>query len=119
MKILLLAGEESGMMYRERIAAKVGRLCPGAEIRGYGDYGFNTGDLAVMGILAVLRRIFFFMRVKRTMQRAIKGLLLFIAGYLTFPSSVPLALSPLCKDSSTSGSPVRLFGTKLCCQPAH
>ena len=48
-----------------------------------------------------------------------KGLLLFIAGYLTFPSSVPLALSPLCKDSSTSGSPVRLFGTKLCCQPAH
>ena len=71
MKILLLAGEESGMMYRERIAAKVGGLCPGAEIRGYGDYGFNTGDLAVMGILAVLRRIFFFMRVRRTMERAI------------------------------------------------
>ena len=59
------------MMYRERIAAKVGGLCPDAEIRGYGDYGFNVGDLAVMGILAVLRRIFFFMRVKRTMERAI------------------------------------------------
>ena len=48
-----------------------------------------------------------------------KVLLLFIARYLSFPSSVPLALSPLCKDSSTSGSSVRLFGRKLCCQPAH
>ena len=46
-------------------------------------------------------------------------LVLFIARYLSFPSSVPLALSPLCKDSSTSGSSVRLFGRKLCCQPAH
>ena len=48
-----------------------------------------------------------------------KGLLLFITGYLSFPSSVPLALSTLCKDSPTSGSSVRLFGMKLCFQPAH
>ena len=71
MKLLLLAGEESGMIYRERIAAKVLEACPDAEIRGYGDYGFRTGDLAVMGILQVLLRIFYFIRVKRTMERAI------------------------------------------------
>ena len=71
MKLLLLAGEESGMIYREKIAAKVGEMRPGVEIRGYGDYGFKTGDLAVMGIFQVLRRIFFFLRVKRTMERAI------------------------------------------------
>ncbi len=71
MKILLLAGEESGMIYREHIAVKVRELCPGVEIRGYGDYGFKIGDLAVMGIVQVLRRIFYFLRVKRTMERAI------------------------------------------------
>ena len=41
------------------------------EIRGYGDYGFRTGDLAVMGFGQVLRRIFYFLGVKRTMERAI------------------------------------------------
>lgn len=66
-----MAGEESGMIYREQIAAKVRELRPDVEIRGYGDYGFKTGDLAVMGIIQVLRRIFFFLRVKRTMERAI------------------------------------------------
>ena len=71
MKILLLAGEESGMIYREQIAAKIRELRPDVEIRGYGDYGFRTGDLAVMGIFQVLRRIFYFLRVKRTMERAI------------------------------------------------
>ena len=71
MKLLLLAGEESGMIYREQIAAKVRELRPDVEIRGYGDYGFKTGDLAVMGIIQVLRRIFYFLRVKRTMERAI------------------------------------------------
>ena len=71
MKLLLLAGEESGMMYRERIAAKVREMRPDVEIRGYGDYGFKTGDLAVMGVLQVLRRLFYFLRVKRTMERAI------------------------------------------------
>ena len=71
MKLLLLAGEESGMIYRERIAAKVREMRPDVEIRGYGDYGFKTGDLAVMGIVQVLRRLFYFLRVKRTMERAI------------------------------------------------
>ena len=71
MKILLLAGEESGMIYREQIAAKVREMIPAADIRGYGDYGFRTGDLAVMGIVQVLKRIFYFLRVKRTMERAI------------------------------------------------
>lgn len=71
MKVLLLAGEESGMVYRERIAAAIRGRWPGAEIRGYGDYGFKTGDLAVMGIVQVLRRLFYFLRVRRTMERAI------------------------------------------------
>jgi len=71
MRILLLAGEESGVMYAERIRAKILRFCPGAEMRGYGDYGFKTVDLAVMGIGQVLKRIFYFLRVKRTMERAI------------------------------------------------
>ena len=71
MKLLLLAGEESGMIYREQIAAKVREIRPDVEIRGYGDYGFKTGDLAVMGIIQVLRRLFYFLRVKRTMEKAI------------------------------------------------
>lgn len=71
MKVLLLAGEESGMVYRERIAAAICGRWPDAEIRGYGDYGFKTGDLAVMGIVQVLRRLFYFLRVRRTMERAI------------------------------------------------
>ena len=71
MKVLLLAGEESGMIYREKIAAEILARWPDAEIRGYGDYGFKTGDLAVMGIVQVLKRLFYFLRVKRTMERAI------------------------------------------------
>ena len=71
MKLLVLAGEESGVHYAERISAAVRAKCPDAEIRGYSDYGFKTADLAVFGIWAVLRRIFFFLRVKRTMVRAI------------------------------------------------
>jgi len=71
MKLLLLAGEESGMKYRDMIAAKFLADNPGSEIRGYGDYGFQTGDLAVMGLWQVLSRIFYFIRVKRTMLRAI------------------------------------------------
>ena len=69
-KILLLAGEESGMMYATRLAEILREV--GAEIRGYGDYGFGTADLAVMGFWPVLRRIFFFLRVARTMKRAIR-----------------------------------------------
>ena len=70
MKLLLLAGEESGMIYRDMIAARFLADNPGSEIRGYADYGFKTGDLAVMGLWQVLSRIFYFMRVKRTMVRA-------------------------------------------------
>ena len=58
-------------MYAERIAEVIRDKKPAVEIRGYGDYGFKTGDLAVMGIGQVLRRIFYFLRVKRTMERAI------------------------------------------------
>ncbi len=71
MKLLLLAGEESGVHYAEKIAEAARAQSPSLEIRGYGDYGFKTADLAVFGIWAVLRRIFFFLRVKRTMERAI------------------------------------------------
>ena len=71
MKLLLLAGEESGVLYAERIAEAVRGKDPSAEIRGYGDYGFRTGDLAVMGLGQVLKRLFYFLRVKRTMERAI------------------------------------------------
>ena len=71
MKLLVLAGEESGVHYAERISAAVRARCPDVEIRGYSDYGFKTADLAVFGIWAVLRRIFFFLKVKRTMVRAI------------------------------------------------
>lgn len=71
MKVLLLAGEESGVMYAERIAEAIRGRVPSAEIRGYGDYGFKTGDLAVMGVGQVLLRLFYFLRVKRTMERAI------------------------------------------------
>ena len=67
MKILLLAGEESGQLY----ARKLAEIWRGHEIRGYGDYGFEISDLAVMGFAAVLRRIGYFMRVKRTIERAI------------------------------------------------
>jgi lipid-A-disaccharide synthase len=72
MKVLLLAGEESGVLYAEKIAAEIRRRFPDAQIRGYGDYGFEIGDLAVMGFGAVLRKIFYFLRVKRTMEKAIR-----------------------------------------------
>lgn len=71
MKLLLLAGEESGCIYAERIADAVRASRSDVEIRGYADYGFQIGDLAVIGFWAVLRRIGFFLKVKRTMERAI------------------------------------------------
>lgn len=71
MKVLLLAGEESGVMYARRIAEEVRARNAATEIRGYGDYGFRTGDLAVMGVGQVLKKIFYFLRVKKTMERAI------------------------------------------------
>ena len=71
MRILLLAGEESGVLYANQIRAEILRRWPEAEIRGYGDYGFRVDDLAVMGIGQVLKKIFYFLRVKQTMERAI------------------------------------------------
>ena len=67
MKVLLLAGEESGMIYAERIREGLA----GCEVRGYGDYGFKTHDLAVMGFWEVLKRIRYFLRVKKTMEKAV------------------------------------------------
>ena len=50
MRVLLLAGEESGVLYANQIRAEILRRWPEAEICGYGDYGFRVDDLAVMGI---------------------------------------------------------------------
>ena len=68
MKILLLAGEQSGVLYANGIKR---HLAASHEVRGYEDYGFSISDLAVMGLWAVLKRIGFFLRVKRTMEKAI------------------------------------------------
>lgn len=74
-KILLLAGEESGVLYAKELASKLQVKSQGEgeeiEIRGYQDYGFETGDLAVFGFFAVLKKIFYFLRVKKTMEKAI------------------------------------------------
>ena len=70
MKILLLAGEESGMLYQRALKERL--LAQGHEVRGYQDYGFETADLAVFGFGAVLKKIPFFLRVKRVMERAIE-----------------------------------------------
>ena len=71
MKVLLLAGEESGVLYAKDLAQRLRDRDANMEIRTYQDYGFQTHDLAVMGFVAVLRRLFFFLNVRRTMMRAI------------------------------------------------
>ena len=76
-RILLLAGEDSGVFYAERLKAELVREQarrgePQPEFRGYGDYGFKTVDLAVMGIGPILMKLFYFIRVARTMKRAIR-----------------------------------------------
>lgn len=71
-KVLLLAGEESGLLYAREIAEHIRALNPEVEIRGYSDYGFETHDLAVMGFVPVLMKIGFFLRVKKTMEKAIE-----------------------------------------------
>jgi lipid-A-disaccharide synthase len=70
-KVLLLAGEESGVVYAEALAAEIRRRAA-VEIRGYGDCGFKTADLAVMGFWPVVRKLFFFLRVAREMKRTIR-----------------------------------------------
>ena len=67
MKVLLLAGEESGVLYAERLR----RALPGCEFQTYQDH-YKTSDLAVMGFWAVIKRIFFFLGVQRTMKRIIR-----------------------------------------------
>ncbi len=67
MKVLLLAGEESGVLYGERLR----RALPGCEFQTYQDR-YKTSDLAVMGFWAVIKRIFFFLGVQRTMKRVIR-----------------------------------------------
>ena len=69
MKLLLLAGEDSGILYADRLR----RLLPDAEVRGYSDYGFATSDLAVMGILPVLMKLPYFLRVARTTYKVGAG----------------------------------------------
>ena len=73
-KILLLAGEESGLIYAERLKDLLQEARPDAvlEFRGYQSEGFKTADLAVMGLWLVLKRIFFFLNVARTMKRLIR-----------------------------------------------
>lgn len=71
MKILLLAGEESGQIYARGLSKAIKSRIQNVEIRGYGDYGFETHDLAVMGLGAVLKRLPYFLRVRRTMERAL------------------------------------------------
>ena len=72
MRILLLAGEESGVLYANQIRAEILRRWPEAEIRGYDDYGFKVEDLAVIGFAQVFRKIFYFLGVKKTMELAIE-----------------------------------------------
>ena len=67
MKVLLLAGEESGVLYAERLR----RALPRCEFRTYQDL-YKTSDLAVMGFWAVIKRLFFFLGVQRTMKRVIR-----------------------------------------------
>ena len=67
MKVLLLAGEESGVLYAERLR----RALPGCEFKTYQDL-YKTSDLAVMGFWAVIKRLFFFLGVQRTMKRVIR-----------------------------------------------
>ena len=73
-KFLILAGEESGLVYAERLMRELESAARPEAVgfRGYRSEGFETGDLAVMGFWAVLRKLFFFMRVRRTMERVIR-----------------------------------------------
>ncbi len=95
MRIMVLAGEESGALYAERLKERL-RSAAGEDVEfaGYGTEGFRVEDLAVMGFWPVLRRLPYFLRVARTMKRAISrwrpdavvtidypGLNLKLAGY--------------------------------------
>lgn len=76
LRVLLLAGEESGVLYAERLrgalAGALARTGRGVAFRGYDTEGFRTGDLAVMGFWPVIRRLFYFLGVARTLKRVIR-----------------------------------------------
>lgn len=76
LRVLLLAGEESGVLYAERLrdalAGVLARTGRGVTFRGYDTEGFRTGDLAVMGFWPVIRRLFYFLGVARTLKRVIR-----------------------------------------------
>ncbi len=72
LKVVLLAGEESGVLYARRLQQELCRAA-GCEVkfRGYDTEGFKTGDLAVMGFWPVLKRLGYFLGVAKTMKRVI------------------------------------------------
>ena len=72
LKVVLLAGEESGVLYARRLQQELCRTA-GCEVefRGYDTEGFKTGDLAVMGFWPVLKRLGYFLGVAKTMKRVI------------------------------------------------
>lgn len=73
LKVLLLAGEESGLLYAERMKSAIERAAGRPVVfRGYQSEGFATGDLAVMGFGAVVRRLPYFLGVRRTMKAVIR-----------------------------------------------
>ncbi len=74
MKILLLAGEESGVLYAERLKKSLHALVPSRaiEFRGYDTEGFKTGDLAVMGFWPVIKKLSYFLGVAKTMKGVIR-----------------------------------------------
>ena len=74
LRILLLAGEESGVLYADRLRTALARACGDRKpvFRGYDTEGFRTGDLAVMGFWPVIRRLGYFLGVAWTMKRVIR-----------------------------------------------
>jgi len=76
LKILLLAGEESGVIYAQRLQESLRAVASAdgeIEFRGYDTEGFKTGDLAVMGFWPVLRRLGYFLGVAKTMKGVISS----------------------------------------------
>lgn len=73
LRVLLLAGEESGLLYADRLKPALERAAGRPVVfRGYQSEGFATGDLAVMGFGAVVRRLPYFLGVQRTMKALIR-----------------------------------------------
>ena len=73
LRVLLLAGEESGVLYARQLRDALARMAEGAVFRGYDTEGFKTGDLAVMGFWPVIRRLFYFLGVARALRRVIRN----------------------------------------------